>query len=80
MKKYKDIVYQKLDIDDIVCNLCGNRIQRNQYGYFDDYISIDKTWGFGSEFDNETHHVDLCQKCYKEIFDNFKFIPFSTPQ
>ena len=66
---------QEIIIQDIFCNICGKKIHKNEYGYFDDFLSIEKTWGYHSQFDNETHCIDICQDCYKVFLDSLKIEP-----
>jgi len=62
-------------IQDIFCNICGKKIHKNEFGYYDDFLSIEKKWGYHSEFDNEIHCIDICQTCYKTFLDNLKLKP-----
>ncbi len=75
MKNYKKIKSSKIVVDTIFCNMCGEKIEKDKFGYEADYLSIEKTWGFGSEYDNNTHNIDICQKCYKKFIDNLKIKP-----
>lgn len=56
----------------IACNVCGEEINRNKLGYLDDYLKIEKRWGFGSEFDNEVHIINVCEACYKQLVKKLK--------
>jgi len=62
-------------VQDIFCNICGEKIQKNKLGYFEDFLGINKTWGYHSPFDGETHDFDICLNCYKEILDKMKIKP-----
>ena len=59
-------------VADIVCNMCGKDINKNNLGYLDDYLKIEKRWGFGSGFDNEVHIMNICESCYKEFIKKLK--------
>jgi len=56
----------------IICNLCEKSININKLGYLDDYLKIEKRWGFGSDFDNEVHAINICEDCYKKFIKNLK--------
>lgn len=62
-------------IDNVVCNMCQNEIKKNKFGYLDDYLSIKKRWGYGSEFDNEVHLINICNECYKKFIKKLKIHP-----
>jgi len=75
VKNYKDVVLKKKEVCKITCNICADEIPKNEFGYFDDYACLKKTWGYGSEFDGQVHELDFCQKCYRKIYDNLKVSP-----
>ncbi|MCL2565598.1 MAG: hypothetical protein FWE24_07305 [Defluviitaleaceae bacterium] len=77
MKIYKNISIEKQEktLQDIFCNICGEKIHKNEYGYYDDFLSIEKKWGYHSQFDGETHFIDICQLCYKIFLNNMKLKP-----
>ena len=66
---------QESIIQDILCNVCGEKIHKNEYGYFEDFLSIEQEWGYHSKFDGETHCIDICQKCYEVFLSNLKIKP-----
>jgi len=66
---------QEKIIQDIFCNICGEKIHKNEYGYYDDFLSIEKKWGYHSDFDGEIHCIDVCQTCYKKLLDNLLHKP-----
>jgi hypothetical protein len=59
-------------VEKIICNCCGEEIVKNAHGYFEDYIHIDKTWGYTSQKDGEKTNVDICEKCWTKIEKSFK--------
>ena len=65
-------------IQDIVCNICAKKIPKNDFGYFEDFLEIKKTWGFHSAFDGETHEFDICLDCYKIILDGMEIKPINN--
>lgn len=73
MKKWCTEVKKIEQVYEVVCNYCGKPIAMHKsHGVFDDFISIEKAWGYYSEFDNEIHKFDLCQECYKKLINKFK--------
>lgn len=57
------------------CNKCGRAIGKNDFGYFDDHASFNKTWGYHSPIDGETHDFDICIDCYLEWIHQFQIPP-----
>lgn len=62
-------------LDEVQCNLCGRRLKKNDFGYFEDHLSVSKTWGYESPIDGEAHEFDLCIECYSELIGRFKLPP-----
>lgn len=58
-----------------LCNMCGNEIGQNQYGYLNDHIKIEKRWEYGAKFDNEVHILNICEVCYCEFLKQLKKSP-----
>lgn len=56
----------------IVCNFCGNEIEKDTYNEFYDHMHFEKVWGYLSEKDGVKHEFDLCEKCYDEFVSSFK--------
>ena len=59
-------------LNEVKCNLCGQQLNKNDFGYIDDHLSINKTWGYGQPCDGETHAFDLCYECYTDLVSRFK--------
>lgn len=57
------------------CNMCASYIPVNVYGYLEEYLEIEKRWGYGSPMDNEVHHLYICQGCYEQFFSSLKIKP-----
>lgn len=75
MRKYKVISVEKLEVDEIICNGCGKKIIKNQFGYFQEHLHVEKNWEYSSKRDGEKHSFDLCQECYEKMIHDFKFFP-----
>lgn len=59
------------ELGDVRCNDCGSYIKKNLLGYLEDHVSINKTWGYGSPNDGQTHNIDLCLGCYTRWIGQF---------
>ena len=59
----------------LFCSMCEIEIGKNQFGYIDDHLTIEKRWGYGSQFDNEVHNIILCESCYKVFVRALKIPP-----
>ena len=46
-----------------------------KFGYFDDYLSIDKIWSYDSKFDGLNHSFDICQDCIEKLICEMKIKP-----
>lgn len=57
--------------NEIYCNRCGKRIEEKAGNAFEKALHVEKTWGYFSEKDGETHVFDLCEECYDEILKTF---------
>lgn len=55
----------------LVCNKCKKNIKKNLHNYYDDFLKIEKRWGYHSSFDNEVHYFNLCENCYNELINSF---------
>jgi hypothetical protein len=54
----------------VICNMCGKHITPPKY--HDTFLSVNKTWGYGSPFDGETHSFELCLECYDKLLGEFQ--------
>jgi ribosomal-protein-alanine N-acetyltransferase len=66
MRKYKEVTITKTEIDKVICNGCGKELT----GYTD-YLRVDKLWGYGTDYDGQTHRFDLCEECYSKLISDF---------
>ena len=64
-------------LSDVRCNVCGREMQKENPGYFEDHVSLSKTWGYFSPFDGEAHDIDVCVDCYKDWIARFEIPPYS---
>lgn len=77
MKVFSEKTVVSKELTEVLCNKCGQAIAKD-LGYWEDYISISKTWGYYSPADGETHALDICAACYFEWIKDFKIPPQAT--
>lgn len=68
MRRYEIVTKQIEMIDQIVCDICGVAINKNEHDIFDDFLHIEKTWGYNSNKDGKSYSFDVCEKCFEKIF------------
>lgn len=56
----------------IRCNACGKEQAVSTEGIQEEFLKIQKTWGYFSEKDGEVHRFSLCEACYDRIRRQFK--------
>lgn len=76
MRLYKTVTVIDKEVTEIICNICGQKVDKDLYGNFFDYIHLEKTWGYNSKWDMESHSFDICQNCYEKIMKNARIRPF----
>lgn len=62
-----------------VCSMCGNMIRVLDGGQTEDYLKIEKKWGYFSERDGITHSFCICEKCYNNWIASFQ-LPVSEQE
>ena len=62
-------------VSNVNCNQCGRDIDKDQVGYFEDHVSLEKTWGYHSPYDGDVHIIDICVDCYTDWINNFEIPP-----
>ena len=62
-------------IEEVKCNLCGYQVKKDKFGYVEDHLCINKTWGYGQPSDGETHLFRLCYACYINLLEKFVIPP-----
>jgi len=62
----------------VTCNLCGKTVPKTEPPYLDDWFAAEKTWGYGTVYDGETHSFDLCLECYQELAGHMKIRPWEN--
>lgn len=52
----------------MICNGCGKEINTQ----VQDFLKIQKAWGYFSQKDLEIHEFCLCEECYDRIISDLK--------
>lgn len=55
----------------IQCNQCGNDIQVFDGSNTEDYLKINKKWGYFSKRDGVIHSFCMCETCYDRLIGGF---------
>lgn len=56
----------------VVCNCCRRPLPVENGIVLEDYIHVDKVWGYFSERDGEEIAFDLCENCTHELTKRFR--------
>ena len=75
MRIYQETLVETTTVTRVICNFCGEQIRQNDFGYWEEHLSFNKTWGYGSPHDGETHSVDICLSCYQMLVEKMKIPP-----
>ncbi len=54
------------------CNMCGKLIHVWDGKETEDYLKVEKKWGYFSEKDGITHRFCICEDCYKQWISSFQ--------
>lgn len=66
-------VYEDERLIELYCNQCGKQIKIENEIIQEGNFSVDYRWDYFSDKDGRRHRFDLCEKCYDEIIQNFKY-------
>lgn len=66
-------VYEDERLIELYCNKCGKQIKIENEIIQEGNFSVDYRWDYFSDKDGRRHRFDLCEKCYDEIIQNFKY-------
>jgi len=69
MRQYE--LKEKKEINKIICNKCGKEIEFAGGIAREDYLSVDKCWGYFSSKDGQEDSFDLCEECYDALVESF---------
>ena len=68
MQKKEERMIKTEVVTEIICNCCKKSIDTAK----NDFIHIEKEWGYFSNKDGKKQEVDLCEKCWDKITEGFK--------
>lgn len=72
MIKTKKITKEIEVADIVVCNKCGRQLEHDN----EEYVSLDKRWGYWSNKKDCTEHQSLiCEACYDAFAATFEIPP-----
>ena len=54
-----------------ICNCCGKEIHVEPMTDREEYLEVEKEWGYFSRKDGEIHHFILCESCYDRLTEHF---------
>ena len=78
MKIYMEKSITQQALDEIRCNKCGRQLEKDKFGYFEDHLAVEKSWGYNSPADGECHRFDLCYECYLQMVSDFVIEPHKS--
>ena len=67
MRKYTKVIREENILDEVICDICGKKIEKDSFGYIKDHIHIDKVWGYNSGRDGEHTEMDICESCFDKL-------------
>lgn len=61
----------------VYCNCCGNeiRMKENTQIALEDYVKIEKTWGYFSKKDGVRQKMNICESCFDAWTSAFVVAP-----
>lgn len=65
------------EIIQVVCNCCGRSLPIENGMVLEDYIHVDKVWGYFSDRDGEEIVFDLCESCTRALTKRFRLPVYS---
>ena len=72
MRQYDFQIKETKDLQKIICNKCGKEIIISKGVPQEDYLEVEKRWGYQSNKDNQVDCFDLCEDCYDDFVKGFK--------
>jgi len=58
---------------EIICNKCGKKIRITGSQAGEDFLHVEKTWGYFSEKDGIKQSFNLCESCCDAMLGEFMF-------
>ena len=54
-------------MSEIRCNMCGRKIKKKKKHDKEDYVLIQKEWGYFSDKDGKKYTLRMCENCYDKL-------------
>ncbi len=72
MRQYHTIMKETNEVAKIVCNKCGREIPVVKGVPQEDFLEVEKRWGYFSGKDDQVDRFELCEDCYDEFVKGFQ--------
>ncbi len=56
----------------VVCNACGRTLPQKAGICQEDYVKIEKKWGYFSRKDGDIHTLCMCEDCFDRLLQHLK--------
>lgn len=80
MKKFKSIDLNSQELESVICNQCGKEMRKKGSVFQEEIISISIPFGYFSNKDGVTYHLDLCENCLDSWIAKMKLPPQITEE
>ena len=67
LKKIERFVNEEY-VAEVVCNMCGKSVNPEK----EEFVHIEKQWGYFSNKDGKTQEADFCEECWDKLCEGFK--------
>lgn len=71
MRQYKKNVTETKEVEKIICNRCKKEIPIVAGVPAQDFLQVEKQWGYFSNKDNRRDSFELCEECYDALIKEF---------
>ena len=79
MRQFQECQTTERGMTKVICNCCGKEIDVKNGIPREDFLTVEKQWGYFSGKDGETHRFELCEECYDRLTASFR-IPVETEE
>lgn len=69
MRKHNEINHE---LEEVFCNYCGKHLKTEAGIVKEGVVPVDITFGYFSDKDGQVHSLDLCEKCYDNLIQQFE--------
>ena len=61
-----------MERNDKICNKCGKTLKKVNDIYREDFLEVNKDWGFFSTKDGKTYRFMMCEECCEKLVKDFQ--------